>query len=346
MISLCVIGKNNEKTITACIQSVKPLVSEIIYVDTGSTDGTKKIATSLGAKVSDFTWNDNYSDAKNASYMKATQSWILSLDTDEVVALRDLQKIKNIVVSGEADGYSLMQRNYTNQQGSFSWTSCTDDMYEESKIAAGFVPRKMVRLFKNDPRIRAEGIAHDSVIPAILRINGKIIDTEIVIHHFGALHHDNVHKEKYIELEKKNIKDDFFQEYQIASQLHSIGKLNEAVEHLARCLQLNPLFGLAYLELALIGIKKGKISEAKPILIESIRLDERDTAWSALGLIEVHEKNFNRAIECFNKAILFNPKNADYYFNLSQVLKEVGKMKESREAFERAVYLNPMYRNK
>ncbi len=344
MLSLCVIGKNNEKTIGACIQSVKPLVQEIILVDTGSSDSTKRIAISLGAKTLDFPWNDNYSDAKNIAYTHATQPWILNLDSDEIIALRDLQKIKNLVREGGAEGYSLIQRNYTNQQGSFAWTSCAGDIYEESKIALGFVPRSMVRLFKNDIRIRTEGAAHDSVIPSIQRIGGKIKDTEIIIHHFGSLYHDPAHIQKHIDMEKKHIKHDYFQEYQLASQLHSIGKLNEAVEHLSKSLQLNPHFGLTYLELALIGMKKGKISEAKPLLIESIRLDEREMAWSALGIIEVHEKKFDQAITCFKRAIALNPKNADHHFNLSQALKEMGKIKESKDAFDKAVYLNPNYK--
>ena len=108
MISLCVIGKNNEKTIAACIQSVKPLVSEIIFVDTGSSDKTKQIAASLGAKTFDFQWIDDYSAAKNEAFSKATQPWILSLDTDEVVALRDLQKIKALTSSSEYYGYYLV----------------------------------------------------------------------------------------------------------------------------------------------------------------------------------------------------------------------------------------------
>ncbi|MBM3232708.1 tetratricopeptide repeat protein [Candidatus Pacearchaeota archaeon] len=344
MISLCVIGRNNQKTIGPCIQSAKPLVKEIIFVDTGSSDSTKKIAESLGANVYDFKWNDNYGDAKNEAFSKATQPWILSLDSDETIALRDLQKIKALVSSQEYDGYYLVQRNYTNQKGTLSWTSCKDDKYEESKVAHGYAPRMMVRLFKNNPKIRAEGVAHDSVIPSIQRIGGKIKETDIPIHHFGSLSHSPEHTAKYIELELKNIKGDFYQEYQIGSQYHSIGKLDEAIEHLVKSLQMNPNFGLTYLEIALIGMKRGKISEARPVLIESIRLDERESAWSALGVIEVHEKNFDNAVKCFQRAIELNPKNADHHYNLSQVLKELGKPKEAKEEFGRAVYYNPDYK--
>ena len=47
-ISLCMIAKNEEAMIAQAITSVADIVSEIILVDTGSTDKTIEIAKSLG----------------------------------------------------------------------------------------------------------------------------------------------------------------------------------------------------------------------------------------------------------------------------------------------------------
>lgn len=46
-ISLCMIVKNEEHTIARCLDSVKNIADEIIIVDTGSTDRTKKNCTRL-----------------------------------------------------------------------------------------------------------------------------------------------------------------------------------------------------------------------------------------------------------------------------------------------------------
>ena len=43
-ISLCMIVRDNERTIAAALRSIKPFVDEMIVVDTGSEDRTPEIA--------------------------------------------------------------------------------------------------------------------------------------------------------------------------------------------------------------------------------------------------------------------------------------------------------------
>ena len=50
-LSLCAIVKNEENSLSKCLESVKNVVDEIIILDTGSTDKTVEIAQQLGAKV-------------------------------------------------------------------------------------------------------------------------------------------------------------------------------------------------------------------------------------------------------------------------------------------------------
>lgn len=53
-ISLCMIVKNEEKILARCLDSVADLVDEIVIVDTGSTDATKKIAANYTDKIYDL----------------------------------------------------------------------------------------------------------------------------------------------------------------------------------------------------------------------------------------------------------------------------------------------------
>ena len=70
LVSLCMIVKDESELLRACLESVKGLVDELIIVDTGSTDDTKKIALSYGANVYDFTWAYDFSSARNFAKSK------------------------------------------------------------------------------------------------------------------------------------------------------------------------------------------------------------------------------------------------------------------------------------
>jgi len=68
-----------------CLRSIKG-VDEIIIVDTGSTDDSIKIAKEAGAKViTDYKWNDHFSEARNVSKMHCTSDWLLIIDGDEIL---------------------------------------------------------------------------------------------------------------------------------------------------------------------------------------------------------------------------------------------------------------------
>lgn len=92
-ISLCMIVKNEEDVIARCLNSVKEAIDEIIIVDTGSTDRTKEIATSLGAKVYDFEWINHFAAARNFSFQQATSDYIMWLDADDVLMPEDLARL-------------------------------------------------------------------------------------------------------------------------------------------------------------------------------------------------------------------------------------------------------------
>ncbi|MEW6587003.1 MAG: tetratricopeptide repeat protein, partial [Nitrospirota bacterium] len=96
-LSLCMIVKNEENNIARCLTSVKPVVDEMIVVDTGSTDRTRDIAKAFGAQVYDFAWTESFADARNFSLSKASGDWILVLDADEVISPLDYEKLRELV---------------------------------------------------------------------------------------------------------------------------------------------------------------------------------------------------------------------------------------------------------
>ena len=85
MISACIVGKNNEPYIRNCLESIKDIVDEIIYLDTGSTDKTKEIVQEYTNKILEVENHEyNWGDWRTLLINNATQEWILSIDTDEI----------------------------------------------------------------------------------------------------------------------------------------------------------------------------------------------------------------------------------------------------------------------
>ena len=92
-ISVCMIVKNEEEVLARCLACVTSFADEIIVVDTGSTDKTKEIAAGFTDKLYDFAWCDDFSKARNYSFSKATQDFIMWLDADDVILQEDQEQL-------------------------------------------------------------------------------------------------------------------------------------------------------------------------------------------------------------------------------------------------------------
>ncbi len=96
-ISVCIITKNEEKNLETCLKSIYKHPFEIVVVDTGSTDRTKEIASKYASKVLDFTWQDDFSAARNFSIASASNDWVLILDSDEWIEKIDFNQIQKLI---------------------------------------------------------------------------------------------------------------------------------------------------------------------------------------------------------------------------------------------------------
>ncbi len=132
MISLCMIVKNEIDVLEKCIVSVKTnlnkIVNDIVVVDTGSTDGTKELAESLGCRVYDFEWVGDFSKARNYSVSKAKNDWVLILDADEYIVEANNKEFKD-----------LCRREYEHVLASVMIASLNDDDEIFDRIRIGRV---------------------------------------------------------------------------------------------------------------------------------------------------------------------------------------------------------------
>jgi len=110
-ISVYIIAYNEVEKIAATIESAR-WADEIIVVDSWSTDGTADLASKLGARVVQVTFN-GFGDLRNHAIAACTHNWIFSLDSDERCTPEAAAEIKSIVASADAlDVYWTPRRNY------------------------------------------------------------------------------------------------------------------------------------------------------------------------------------------------------------------------------------------
>ncbi len=114
-ISLCMIVKNEEDCLKRCLDSLKGIVDEMIVVDTGSTDRTKEIAKECGARVEDFTWSGDFSEARNFAFSKANCDYIYSADADEELDEDNRERFMQLKKDLSELDIDIVQMYYCNQ---------------------------------------------------------------------------------------------------------------------------------------------------------------------------------------------------------------------------------------
>ncbi|MBI4036755.1 glycosyltransferase family 2 protein [Candidatus Daviesbacteria bacterium] len=122
-ISATIVTLNEEENIGRCLNSIKDLVSEIVVVDSGSTDKTIEIAKKEGAKIYNHVFT-NFADQKNFALSKTSEGWILSLDADEEIPEELAQEIQLAVEGIKYNGYLIPRKNFIlGAQIKHSWWS-------------------------------------------------------------------------------------------------------------------------------------------------------------------------------------------------------------------------------
>lgn len=166
-VSLCLIARDEEASIGMTIKSVLALVDEVIVVDTGSRDNTRIIAEGYGARVMDFTWEDDFSAARNAALNEALSDWVLILDADEFLQPVRPVDFQRLLHDPAVAGYRLRMASPIGEETTPGPT--------------------MIRLFRNDPQVRYRYPIFEQVsesLEAWSRDQGlHIIDSDLTVVH-------------------------------------------------------------------------------------------------------------------------------------------------------------------
>lgn len=162
-LSVAIITRDEAENLPSCLESVA-FARQIVVVDSGSTDGTVKIAEDFGCDVYREAWR-GFGPQKQAAIDRCKMPWVLVLDADERIPPETSVVIGKIVDgAGMAAGYSFPRRNYF--QG--RWIR-----------HAGWWPDRVVRLFKKGSGEMTGAKVHEAVT-----VNGLVEPLDAPIDHF------------------------------------------------------------------------------------------------------------------------------------------------------------------
>jgi len=178
-ISGVIIAFNEEKKIERCIKSFKGVVDEGLVVDSNSTDRTKELAQSLGARVivQEFL---GYVEQKNFAMDQANHDWILHLDADEALSeelCEEILKIKSTVGSNNIYAYGF--NRLTNYNGFWvrhcGWYPDTKTrLWDRTKGKWGGVnPHDIIKMKNNFSPMKVKGnilhYSYDSISDHVMQ---------------------------------------------------------------------------------------------------------------------------------------------------------------------------------
>ena len=216
-LSLCMIVKNEEDVLDRCLNCVKDIADEIIIVDTGSTDNTKNIAERYTRHIYDFTWIDDFSAARNASFAKATMDYVMWLDADDVIDEQNQAKLKHLITHLKSDVDMVMLRY--------------DVAFDANDHPTLSYYRE--RIFKRSNQYQWIGEIHEVIAP-----QGNILHQDIVICHRKL---KPTHPRRNLNIFKRMLEDgktlDPRQQFYYARELSNNGYTEQAIEEFNRFLE-------------------------------------------------------------------------------------------------------------
>ncbi len=341
-ISLCMIVKNEEKSLPNCLNSVKNLTSDMVVVDTGSTDSTREIAQNFGARVVDYSWQDNFASARNYGLDFVQTDWVLVLDADEVLKLDAIASIQKAIVADDNLVVNLIRH----------------------EVGAISSPYSLVsRLFRLHPRIKFSRPYHALIDDSVLSLCGdeshwKVVDLpEVAIAHYGyqpaIIESENKAKRARKAMEsylKDNPRDSY-----VCSKLGALylqlGERKKGLKLLKKGLKLHgsseaTVYELHY-HLGNISVKEKQWDLAtkhyeKAIalpLLPKIKLG----AYHNLGSLCYQLEKYPRAIALYNECLKIDMNFTLVYYNLGLCYKATGQISKAISAYQTCIQFNPTY---
>ncbi|MGL5652726.1 MAG: glycosyltransferase [Paraclostridium sp.] len=295
LLSIVMMIKNEEKYLDNTLKSLNPLMnnikSELIILDTGSSDRSVEIAQKYTEKIYFAKWNDNFAQMRNISIGYAKGEWVLILDADE--ELVNYENLINFFKNGIHKKYNSASIELTNI------------MSEDKKL---FNKASIVRLFKKDKTFRYEGAIHEQPI-----YKEPIFNDVANFNHYGYMYKNEEVKQKKLSRNEKILLSELkanpnnpYIYYQLAMNYSAFGDKKEALSYMKKSYkmynELRTTYSYVSSGLAKLYIELDEYEECEKLCKEYIENDDKNIdMYCYIAISQNNLKNYEESLYNYNR---------------------------------------------
>ena len=328
MISVCIITRNEADMLRKCLRALEKYDVEIVVVDTGSKDDSKRAALEYTDKVYDFEWCDDFSAARNYAAGKAENDIIFALDTDEIVECLNVKEDE--IEAGRSIGRILRINQFVRDGEVQRGKERISRLYDR-------------RYFRYVGRIHEQIEAVDGA-----EVAEKVCNVEVIMRHYGyngspeqikAKAERNI---KLLELDVQENGEKPYTLYQLGKSHYMCKNYDSAVEYFGKALgyDLNPELEYVQDMVEIYGyalINTGNAYVANEILGNN-EVYDAFSGWAdfcfMMGLVYMNCSMFDKAVEEFRRAAvkparMEGTNSYKAYYNIGVILECQGKTEEA-----------------
>lgn len=130
------------------------------------------------------------------------------------------------------------------------------------------------------------------------------------------------------------------EKFNLAFNLHNSGKLSQARDLYEEILKTEPNNHEVWDLLGILYTQVNKFEKAQECITTALEIKPQIYYLENLGNLFIKSENFEKAAEIF-EILIKNNQNYEYWFNLAMAYKNIAKYDEAKNAYFRAIELNP-----
>ena len=299
-LSVCIITKNENEKLKRCLKSLAFLDADIVVVDTGFNDETKKLVTDLNGRYFTFEWCDDFSAARNYSLEQAYYDDIMVIDSDEWLDEKE-------AIFNKAALESFIRRDlYT--------VACCYQVSIQPNVDYGKYYAVVPRIFSKK-YFHYEGKAHEQPVLSMANIDRRTIMVNLKIYHDGYAGDQVVEQKskRNLDLLLEDIKmepNNIYLQFQTGRSYLNLGEHEQALKYFELALA-NPDFKYNYV--FTYNICEGYLKSL-------LALGQTDLALNKLAYFAQKFPNL-----------------ADFWYDAGNIYLDLNRLAEAISAFKRAV---------